>query len=329
MKAVEIPARWHEGLSAFACPRFLSAVSDEYGWLGGVDDHEELRCILPYTVVRRGPLRMVRFRVETLPQGKEFTLAEEKSFLHSVIEHCRTGGADVVIPATTNTVFRTYPDGADAAPYGSYVADLTRTEEALWRSIHTTNRQNINTARSSGVTVVDGAHALSEVYVLVKRTFKRSEQPFMTQQAFERYVAGLGANGKILLATVQGQIQSCAVFAFSKYSAYAVYVGNEDQLLQGANKLLYWEAMRQFKDANVDRFDFVGARINPTKGSKQEGLNSFKRRLGGTLKEGYIWKYPLSPLKYRLYGAAAQLRSGGDIVDQERHKLGSIAAQAA
>jgi Acetyltransferase (GNAT) domain len=325
MRAVEIPARWHEGLSVFACPKFLSAVGDQHGWLGGLDDNDDLRCILPYTVVRRGPLRMVRFRVETLPQGQDLSLAEEKAFLHSVVDFCRTIGADMVIPATTNTVFRTYPDGADAAPYGSYTVDLTRPEPALWGKIHTTYRQNINTARSAGVVVSDGADALDSVHAMVKNTFKRSDLPFMSLPDLERYVGGLGDNAKVLLATVGGRLESCGVFAVSKFSAYAVYVGTADQPVQGSNKLLYWEAMRQFKQAQVQCLDFVGTRIQPAKGSKHDGLSSFKRRLGATLKQGYMWKYPLSPLKYRIYCAAARLRSGGDIVDAERHKLGLVA----
>jgi hypothetical protein len=65
----------------------------------------------------------------------------------------------------------------------------------------------------------------------------------------------------------------------------------------------------------------VCARINPPKGSKQEGINSLKKHFGAKLVQGYMWKYALHPLKYRLYCLAARLRSGGDIVDAERHKL--------
>ena len=51
-----------------------------------------------------------------------------------------------------------------------------------------------------------------------------------------------------------------------------------------------------------------------------------KRRFGAVLKQGYIWKYPIKPLKYKLYNIAAQWRSGGDIVDAERHKMQDIVA---
>jgi lipid II:glycine glycyltransferase (peptidoglycan interpeptide bridge formation enzyme) len=143
----------------------------------------------------------------------------------------------------------------------------------------------------------------------------------MSRNSFKTLLSGLGEYGKTLVADYQGAAQSFVVFAFSNPSAYAIYAGNSITQHQGANKLLYWEAIRLFRNLGIRRYDFVGARINPEKGSKQEALSLFKRRFGATLKQGYIWKYPLNPLKYRLYGLAARFRSGGDIVDSEKHKL--------
>ena len=45
--------------------------------------------------------------------------------------------------------------------------------------------------------------------------------------------------------------------------------------------LLHWHAIRLFRALGVKQYDFVGARINPSKGSKQEGLVIFKERFGG------------------------------------------------
>ncbi|OGD32786.1 MAG: hypothetical protein A2V45_15595 [Candidatus Aminicenantes bacterium RBG_19FT_COMBO_58_17] len=324
MRVKSIEINWHPELPIFAKESFLEAVSDEYGWLGGFAESGELRCVLPYTIVRKAIFRMVRFRVETMPVARDFGVAEEKAFLNEVIGYFRSVGADMVIPATTNTIFRTYPDGADAAPYGSYVIDLSQPEEVLWRNVAKISRQNIGTATKSGVTIRAGEEYTDSSYALVRETFKRSKLPFMSHEAFNRYVAGLGEYGRVMVADYQGTVQSSTFYAFSNHCAYAIYGGNLAETHQGTMKLLQWEAMRLFQKLGVKRFDFVGARINPEKGSKQEAINSFKRRFGATLKLGYIWKYPLSPLKYRLYSLAARLRSGGDIVDAERHKLKSV-----
>jgi hypothetical protein len=328
MKANRIEINWHSGLPFFASESFLKAVSDEFGWLGGIDDSGEVRCILPYTIIRKAFFRMVRFQVETIPLGDAIDIQQEKLFLASCIEYFRSIGADMIIPATTNTIFRTYPAGADAAPYGSYIIDLAQSEDTLWRNVAKISRQNINTARKNGVSIQIGIEHLDQAYKLVVDTFKRSKLPFMSYKAFKRYVLGLGENGKILIADYHGIAQSCTVYAFSDFCAYAVYGGNIPETHQGTMKLVQWEAICLFQKLGVRLFDFVGARIDPEKGSKQEAINSFKRRFGANLKQGYMWKYSLNPLKYRLYCLASRLRSGGDIVDAERHKLKSFNALA-
>src|SRR3954451_10828320 len=90
LTAQPIPIDWHPGLPVFASAAFLNAVSDEYGWLGGVDNSGTLRCVLPYSIIRKGPFRMVRFRVETISIGESITIAEEKSFLASCLEYLRS-----------------------------------------------------------------------------------------------------------------------------------------------------------------------------------------------------------------------------------------------
>ena len=66
-----IPIDWHDGLPIYAFEPFLKSVADEYGWIGGTDDTGKVRCILPYTVIRKAGIRMVRFRVETIPLEDE------------------------------------------------------------------------------------------------------------------------------------------------------------------------------------------------------------------------------------------------------------------
>jgi hypothetical protein len=321
MRAKPVSINWHSGLPIFASESFLRAVGDEYGWLGGFDESERLRCILPYTIIRKKIFRMVRFRVETIPLEGGLDVRDEKCFLNSVIEYFRSIDADTIIPATTNTIFRIYPDGAEAAPYGSYVIDLCQTEDVLWRNIDRITRQNINTAQRKGVSIRSGSEHIDEAYTLVMDTFRRSKLPFMSYNAFKRYLSGLGENGMIMIADYQGIAQSYVVFAFSAYCAYAVYAGNIASQQQGANKLLYWEAIRLFRKLGVHRYDFVGARIDPEKGSKEWAINSLKKHMGAKLIQGYMWKYSLRPVKSVAYTLAVRFLRGGDIVDHERHKL--------
>ena len=321
LSAHSIPIAWYPDLSIYASEAFLKSVGNEYGWLGGFDENGKLRCVLPYTIVRKPFLRMVRFRVETIPVDGILEIEEEKQFLNSVIRYVRKCKADLVIPATTNTIFRTYPDQAVAAPYGSYVVDLRQSENTLWDNLHSKHRNVIRNAKHKGVTICEGREYAQIARQLICETLGRSKLGFLGQDEFDRALTALGPNVKLFVAKHEGIVQGCAVIPFSNHSAYYLYGGNAAQPLTGAMNLLQWEAMLYFRSLGVVRYDFVGVRINPAPGSKQEGLQKFKQRFGGQLVSGYIWKCAIHPLKYRLYCLAAHWRSGGDIVDKERHKL--------
>jgi|SRR3972149_8614983 len=321
MRATRVEIDWHPGLSIYASESFLKAVGDEYGWIGGTDDSGKLRCVLPYTVIRKAMFRMVRFRVETIPLGDDIGVEEERSFLNSVVEYFRSTGADMIIPATTNTIFRTYPNGAFVAPYGTYIIDLNKPEEALFSTLNTSHRRKVRLAMKQGVQILSGLEYVDTAYKLVRDTFKRSNHGFMGHEAFTHFVRSLGDKIKILVADYQGAVQGCVVVPFSNYSAYYVYGGSIPEPATGAMNLLHWEAIRQFRILGVQRYDFVGVRINPEKGTKQEGLKMFKERFGGELIQGYMWKYPLNPIKFAIYSLVVRFLRGGDIVDLERHKL--------
>ncbi len=321
MLAKLIPIDWNPSLSIFASEPFLKAVGDEYGWIGGFGEAGEPRCILPYTIIKKAIFRMARFRVETILMGKGLEIEEEKNFLNNVVQLLKSIGADMIIPATTNTIFRTYPDGALAAPYGSYIIDLTQPEEVIWGKFSSSHRRKVRLAKKKGVKIISDLEYLETAYQLVRDTFARSKQGFMSLQAFKRYAHGLGQNVKILVAQHKGEPQGCVVIPFSEYSAYYVYGGSCPSPVTGANNLLHWTAMQELKRLGVKRYDFVGVRIDPDKGSKQEGLKMFKERFGGNLHQGYMWKHPINPLKFNIYNLAVRLLRGGDIVDYEKCKM--------
>ncbi|MDF0643868.1 MAG: peptidoglycan bridge formation glycyltransferase FemA/FemB family protein [Nitrospira sp.] len=264
---------------------------------------------------------MVRFRAETIPWGEVLEREEERLFLNRAVEYLRSTGADMIIPATNNAIFRVCPDGAIAAPYGTFIIDLTQAEEALWTNLHSKHRNVIRSAKNKGVEIRCGTEHLSTAYDLTRETLKRSKLRFMSEGEFEHFVCGLNEHVKIFVAFYQGSPQGCAVLPFSSHSAYYLYGGSVLSPLTGAMNLLQWEAIRTFQSLGVKRYDFVGVRINPEKGSKQEGLMTFKQRFGGRLTQGYMWKYSFNPVKFAAYSLSVRFMRGGDIVDQESHKL--------
>jgi hypothetical protein len=325
MKVSQIEINWNPNLPVFASESFLKSVGDDYGWLGGFDESGNLRCILPYTIIHKSIFNMVRFRTETLSINGDLDIQDEKSFLNNVLNFFKGQKMDIIIPPSNNSIFRTYPDGVDVAPYGSYIIDLTQSEDNLWKNINRITRQNINTAKKTGVYVKEySLENLNKIYNLIVETLRRSKLSFMSYESLKRYIHGLGENGRIIGAEYKGDLQSCVIFGFSNYCAYAIYGGNKSEMIEGSNKLLHWEAIKMFKNIGVKQYDFMGARIYPDKGSKAEGINLFKKHLGGKLKQGYIWKYKIRPIKSVAYSIVVKLLKGGDIVDKEQYKMKMI-----
>jgi hypothetical protein len=323
LTAMPMEIDWRPAFSIYAYEPFLKALGDEHHWLGGVNAAGVLRCVLPYSVVRKSGFRMIRFRVATIALEGELSLEEEKSFLNSAVAHFRsTGAADMVIPGAATAIFRAHPDGAAAAAYGTFVNDLSQPEAVLMGGIRKTFRQNIRKAQAAGVEIKSGAQYLDASYALIAETLKRSEAPCKSQAEFDSQIRSFGKYVKIFVAEHEGVVQGCMVAPFSEACAYNCYAGSRLNPVLGSMHLLHWEAMRQFRDMGVARFDFQGVRIHPKPGSKQEGIKHYKQGFGGELVQGYMWKYPLRPLRSLAYSVAVRWLKGGDVVDQEHEAAG-------
>jgi hypothetical protein len=312
---------WSPDYSIFASKNFLQSVSDQYGWIGGYDDSGNLACVLPYIIIKKGPIRLARFRVETILIKADLSVDQEKQFLNQMIYYLKELGVATIIPASTNCLFRTFPDGARAAPYGSHIIDLSNDEEALWNKVHQKHRNVIRSAERKGVKVEEGSDHMRSAYNLIKETFRRSRMSFMNYEMFKNMILSLGDNVKIMVATYEGKCQACAIIPFSHYRAYYMYGGTAIRPITGSMNYLQWKSIVDLKALGVKSYDFCGARIAPDKDSKAARLIMYKERFGGKLYGGFIWKYSLNPIWSKIYDIAVRLLRGGDIVDAEHHKL--------
>jgi hypothetical protein len=324
MKAAPVDINWNPNLSIYASEAFLKTAGDQYGWIGGIDAGGKLRCILPYTIQRKAFVKMARFRTETINLGEPLRLDEEREFLNQVIKHFRSIGADLIIPGTTNAIFRSSPDGAVVAPYGTQIIDLTQSETTLWENVHSKHRNVIRNAMKKGIQIKTGHEYRRQAFDLISETLKRSKLGFLAYASFERMVLELGEQIKIFVAEYEGAVQGCAVIPYSLDTAYYLYGGTVAEPLTGAGNYLQWEAIRSFQKLGVRKYDFCGVRINPDKDSKAAGLMMYKERFGPQLIQGFMWKYSINPIKAGIYSIGVRLLRGGDIVDVEQKRINKI-----
>lgn len=309
---------WRESDPIYASPCYLQTVGSEYGWVGGYLNGE-LHVVIPYVIRKKLIFKFATFQTATIPISEHVSVDEEREFLNGCVTRLGEIGVDFCAQPPTHAIFRVYPDKAIAAPFGSYIVNLLRSEDELWSGIHSKHRNVILNARKKGVEIRFGANQeLPLVYEILEKTMLRSNMAFVSRASFESMITSLGESVEVVIAYCDGTPMGCAVFPFGQHGAYYQYGGSIDSPVLGSMNLLHWEAMKYFKLKGVKVYDFVGARIKPEPGSKLEGIQRFKSRFGATMNTGYLWKKPLS-YKYYLYDFLIKLKTHGrgDIIDQE------------
>ena len=118
--------------------------------------------------------------------------------------------------------------------------------------------------------------------------------------------------------------QGCAVLPYNKLGVYYLYGGSIQKPFTGSLNLMHYTAMLDFKSIGVLQYDFMGARLNVSPGSRLEGIQRFKKRFGGKLRTGFLWKYEFRPYKVKsiyfiqkfIY-CLQNKKYVGDAIDQE------------
>lgn len=275
--------------------------------------------ILPFYTKRKGIIEYMRFITGVI--GSESS-ESEKRFLENAIRYIREQRlVDFIVAPHTSAVFAAYPEGADHCRFGSYIVDLSKSEEELWSAVHSKHRNVIRKAEKDGVIVSCDKEYSEACKNLVNETAARQHIPGISDSAF--MFMNANPNVDFWVAIQNNEVVGASVLLWSKYSCYYIYGGSSVKSHAGAMNLLHWQAILSMKARGVRLYDFVGARVNPAPGSKQEGIQRFKSRFGGELKVGYMWRYSFSPLKsflYKIYLKYLGIRKGSytkDIIDQE------------
>lgn len=228
------------------------------------------------------------------------------------------------ITTGASSLFEVYPDESLRIPFGSHVIDLSLSDEMLLANMHSKHRNSIRRAERNGVVIVSGGHELIEDYTRIDReTWNRSNRSSYGNNFFTTIIDRLKENATIYISYKDDIPQSGACFFYNKSMSYYMYGASIDNPEPGAANLLQWKAILDMKSKGVERFSFVGCRINEDEDSKYHGIQRFKERFGGELIQGYMFKCILNRRKYKLFKMLYRLKNGhdsSDAIDEEIHK---------
>jgi hypothetical protein len=309
--------RFIEKLPAIALPEYLKASPAvvDYGYLLSGE------FVLPFVVRKRLFFQWVEF-VTTVLNGS--TNEEEQLFLEDALALLKKEHSDFVICRNT-AIFSTYPINSKRCVFGSYKIDLKRSEENLFTMLHSKHRNVIKKAERDGIVISNGKENFQDCISLIQETYRRQVRQGFSLVYFENLKL-MNQNVEFWIARGNdGMPQGCAIFLWNeKHICYYMHGGSVVKPHSGAMNYLIWKAILSMKERGVACFDFVGARINPPRNSKYEGIQKFKARFGGILEEGYLFKVVFSKFNCKLYqfvlypfGLIKGIKYSGDVIDQE------------
>ncbi|WP_084683704.1 lipid II:glycine glycyltransferase FemX [Psychromonas hadalis] len=288
-------------LPVFAKEGYLKAKSSSFGWL--VSDS----FILPYIIVKKLIFKRLIFTstpIRLLKASDE----QEALFLSEAINFLKENKlCDFIGKAQSNCVFKNVPEHISTVPWGSYLLDLTKSEDEIISGYHKKHRNVVKKAEKEGASVVFN-DSIDVVYNNIKETLDRQNAPYFPSLDFLTNLKKDIPDNLLLASVYQNEIlQGTAVILFDGECGYYLYGGSTPRPATGSVNYLQHRIMLHLKSLGLSKYDFVGARITVQPGSKFEGIQRFKSRFGCQLETGYAFNVIFSPIKFKLYNFTAKL----------------------
>jgi lipid II:glycine glycyltransferase (peptidoglycan interpeptide bridge formation enzyme) len=279
---------------------------------------------IPVSIIKKYIFKFAYFPMEPIRiQGSN--MLNYSSFIDECITLLRAENLHWI--STLNTAhFEYHPKGSIYIPFGDLVIDLSDSIDHIWENIHSKHKNSIRRAEKNEVVIRTGSSELiDDYYRLDCQTKKRISMFENTKENFEKQLDTLKDTIIISLAYKNDIPQAGAIIYYSNNMAYYMYGVTKDNPESGSANYLLWGVLKEMKSKNVKSFSFVGYRLNVDPGSKYDGIQRFKERFGGVVKEIELFRYVFKPFFFKLYRFLIHiktLKKGklNDIIDQEKHK---------
>lgn len=190
------------------------------------------------------------------------------------------------------TQFRNFFDLSDVRTYFNRLGwqfeehlnimiDLSKTEEMLWKEVHSKRRNKIRRAEKEGtsVRVLENKGEFDTTYDILKEVYDRAKLPLPGMQFFRAAYEILGPDHfKIFLAVNEKKIIGTMYVLCFKDIMYDWYAGSYQAYYKKyPNDLIPWKAFLWGKENGFKRFDFGGA----GKPDVPYSVRDYKKKFGG------------------------------------------------
>ena len=267
-------------------------------------------------------------------KGERLAVETEKQFLNEFTEYISAKKiACRITQSPSYTLFTAVPNHSKFCPFGTYMTDLkNHTEEELFSKVHSRIRSYIKAMEKNDVAIKWGNQTQDDFYILYKQTMHRSHLYCNSAEHFKTMYSCLNSNLICGVVYWNKMPQGAILFPYTNYGAFYLYGASSDKMnLNGSMNYLHWQAMLLLKRKGIKMYDFAGARLSDVSNTKLEGVQNFKKKFGGELIKGYLWKMDINPTKCRLFDNLLKINSilhgrnvYHDIIDEENAKTRTL-----
>ncbi len=202
----------------------------------------------------------------------------------------------------------------------TFQLDLSKTEEILFKNLHSKTRYNVNLAYKKGVRIFENTskEGMKQYLEILQETTKRQGFYAHTPKYFLDMWDTLGKNTsstgpklRIFNAVYNNQVlTSWIIFIFKDYIYYPYGASRSVHREVMASNLMMWEMIKLGKQQNCKIFDMWGS-LGPDADKKSSwyGFHRFKKGYGGDLVE-FLGTYDLvtNPPLYSIFKITDALR---------------------
>jgi hypothetical protein len=253
---------------------------------------------------------------------------KEKVFCDAAVSYItREHLAHRIVQPPTYALFSEFASGSVHIPFGTYRVALTgRSDGELLAGMQPRYRSAIRQAERAGAEIRSGIHELDAFHALHLQTMKRGEGYPAVKSQLHKELTHCADHTILATVHLNGTLQGGLLAAYTRSGAFYLHgASKEGTEAAGAIKFLHYKMMIHMRDRHVKFYDFVGARTSGAVPPRLESIQDFKRRFGGPLVPGYLWKIDISPgvsaaadILLRMKCALTGNRYPEDIIDQVR-----------
>jgi serine/alanine adding enzyme len=175
-------------------------------------------------------------------------------------------------------------NGFEYEEHLNILVDLNKSEDELWKDVHSKRRNEIRRATKEGTIflVKNDLESLRECYAILTSVYTRAKLPIPTFDFFKNIfeVSKPQFGLKLFCAENEGEIIGCLLALTYKDSIYDFYAGAYlEHYKKYPNDLIPWKIFLWGKENNYKYFDFGGA----GKPNVPYGVRDYKKKFGGEL----------------------------------------------